>query len=161
MKIAIYPGSFDPVTRGHLDIIKRASSLFDKLIVVVMHNVSKNPVFSVEERKKFLEKTTKNIEGVEVDSFDGLLASYAQKINACAIIKGLRAVSDFDYELQMALTNRKLNPNVDTVFLMTSLEYMYLSSSMIKDIAMHGGEIADFVPAEIESEIISRIRKDG
>ncbi len=161
MKIAIYPGSFDPVTLGHLDIINRASALFDKLIVVVMHNVSKKPIFSVEERKEFLRRTTKHLNGVEIDSFGGLLADYAAKQGACTIVKGLRAVSDFEYEFQMALTNRKLNPEVDTVFLMTSAEYMYLSSSMVKDIALHGGNIADFVPAEIESEIIARIRKDG
>ncbi|HIV62075.1 MAG TPA: pantetheine-phosphate adenylyltransferase [Candidatus Butyricicoccus avistercoris] len=161
MKIAIYPGSFDPVTLGHLDIINRASALFDKLIVVVMHNVSKKPIFSVEERKEFLRRTTKHIKGVEIDSFGGLLADYAAKQGACTIVKGLRAVSDFEYEFQMALTNRKLNPEVDTVFLMTSAEYMYLSSSMVKDIALHGGNVADFVPAEIESEIIARIRKDG
>ena len=161
MKIAIYPGSFDPVTLGHLDIINRASALFDKLIVVVMHNVSKKPIFSVEERKEFLRRTTKHIKGVEIASFGGLLADYAAKQGACTIVKGLRAVSDFEYEFQMALTNRKLNPEVDTVFLMTSAEYMYLSSSMVKDIALHGGNVADFVPAEIESEIIARIRKDG
>lgn len=161
MKIAIYPGSFDPVTLGHLDIINRASALFDKLIVVVMHNVSKKPIFSVEERKEFLRRTTKHIKGVEIDGFGGLLADYAAKQGACTIVKGLRAVSDFEYEFQMALTNRKLNPEVDTVFLMTSAEYMYLSSSMVKDIALHGGNVADFVPAEIESEIIARIRKDG
>lgn len=161
MKIAIYPGSFDPVTLGHLDIIKRASALFDKLIVVVMHNVSKKPIFSVEERKEFLKQTTQGIKGVEIDSFGGLLADYAAKQGACTIIKGLRAVSDFEYEFQMALTNRKLNPQVDTVFLMTSAEYMYLSSSIVKDIALHGGSVSDFVPKQIENEIIKRVRKDG
>lgn len=161
MKIAIYPGSFDPVTLGHLDIIERASALFDKLIVVVMHNVTKRPLFTAEERKDFLRRTTTHLPNVEVDVFGGLLADYAGKRGACTIVKGLRAVSDFEYEFQMALTNRKLNPDVDTIFLMTSADYMYLSSSMVKDIALHGGKVADFVPAEIEEELLERVRKDG
>ena len=158
MKLAIYPGSFDPVTLGHLDVIERASALFDKLIVVVMHNVSKSPMFTVEERANFLRRTTSHLPNVEVDGFGGLLAEYAAKRGACTIVKGLRAVSDFEYEFQMALTNRKLNPNVDTVFLTTSAEYMYLSSSMVKDIALHGGRITDFVPAEIEEEFLRRVK---
>lgn len=161
MKIAIYPGSFDPVTLGHLDIINRAAALFDRLIVVVMHNVNKHPVFSVGERRDFLTRTTAHLPNVEVDSFGGLLADYAAQRGACTIVKGLRAMSDFESEFQMALTNRKLNPSVDTVFLTTSAEYMYLSSSMIKDIAVHGGRIADFVSPELEKEILLRMRKDG
>ena len=151
MKIAVYPGSFDPVTLGHLDIIRRASALFDKLIVVVMHNVSKYPMFTAEERMHFLRRTTSGLPNVEIDGYSG----------ACTIVKGLRAVSDFDYEFSMALANRKLNAQVDTAFLMTSAEYMYLSSSMVKDIALHGGKITDFVPEEIENEIYRRVRKDG
>lgn len=161
MKIAIYPGSFDPVTRGHVDIIARASALFDRLIVVVMHNVAKKPMFTLEERMDFLRRTTSHLPNVEVDGYTGLLADYAAQHGACTIVKGLRAMSDFEYEFQMALTNRKLNPKVDTAFLMTSAEYMYLSSSMVKDIALHGGPVADFVPAEIEEEIVTRARKDG
>ena len=161
MKIAVYPGSFDPVTLGHLDIIRRASALFDKLIVVVMHNVSKNPMFTAEERMHFLRRTTSGLPNVEIDGYSGLLADYAAKQGACTIVKGLRAVSDFDYEFSMALANRKLNAQVDTAFLMTSAEYMYLSSSMVKDIALHGGKITDFVPEEIENEIYRRVRKDG
>ena len=141
MKIAIYPGSFDPVTLGHLDIIRRASIMFDRLIV------------------EFLKRTTADLPNVEVESFDGLLADYAKQKNACAIVKGLRAVSDFEYEFQMALANRKLNPELDTVFLMTSAEYMYLSSSIVKDIAVHGGGVADFVPEGIMQDIVRRIRK--
>lgn len=161
MKIAVYPGSFDPVTLGHLDIIRRASALFDKLIVVVMHNVSKYPMFTAEERMHFLRRTTSGLPNVEIDGYSGLLADYAAKQGACTIVKGLRAVSDFDYEFSMALANRKLNAAVDTAFLMTSAEYMYLSSSMVKDIALHGGKITDFVPEEIENEIYRRVRKDG
>lgn len=161
MKIAIYPGSFDPVTLGHLDIIERASALFDRLTVVVMHNVSKKPMFSVEERMDFLRRITRHLPNVTIDSSCGLLADYAGEQGACTIVKGLRAMSDFESEFQMALTNRKLNPHVDTAFLMTSAEYMYLSSSMIKDIALHGGRITDFVSSEIEEEILLRMRKDG
>lgn len=161
MKIAIYPGSFDPVTMGHLDIIERASALFDRLVVVVMHNVSKNPIFTAQERVRLLQQVTSHLQNVEADSFGGLLADYAGRRGACTIVKGLRAMSDFENEFSMALANRKLNPNVDTAFLMTSAEYMYLSSSMVKDIALHGGTITDFVPAEIEEEILHRVRKDG
>lgn len=161
MKIAIYPGSFDPVTLGHLDIIERASALFDKLIVVVMHNVSKYPIFTAEERTHLLRRVTAHLPNVEIDGYSGLLADYAAQRGACTIVKGLRAMSDFENEFSMALANRKLNPDVDTAFLMTSAEYMYLSSSMVKDIALHGGSIAGFVPKEIEQEILHRVRKDG
>ncbi len=161
MRIAIYPGSFDPVTLGHLDIIKRAAGLFDRLIVAVMHNQNKTPMFSVEERRDMLLKTTEGLENVEVESFGGLLAEYAKNKDACAIVKGLRAVSDFEYEFQMALANRKLNNELDTVFLMTSAEHMYLSSSMVKDIVTHGGRIEGFVPEELIEEIEDRSRKEG
>ena len=160
MRIAIYPGSFDPVTLGHLDIIRRASGLFDRLIVAVMHNQNKKPMFSVEERMEMLRRTTAGLPNVEIESFGGLLADYAKQKNACAIVKGLRAVSDFEYEFQMALANRKLNADLDTVFLMTSSEYMYLSSSVVKDIAVHGGSVAGFVPDEIVQDIVRRTRKE-
>lgn len=160
MRIGIYPGSFDPVTMGHLDVIERASKVFDHLVVAVMHNASKKPVFSVEERMAFLRRTTGHLPNIEIDGFSGLLADYAGQRGACAIVKGLRAVSDFDYEFSMALGNRKLNPEVDTVFFMTSAQYMFLSSSMIKDIAIHGGSITDFVPPALEAEIAERMRKD-
>lgn len=160
MKIAIYPGSFDPVTLGHLDVIERASSLFDRLIVVVMHNQTKKPMFTTEERKAFLSRVTRHLPNVEVDVFGGLLADYARQRGACTIVKGLRAVSDFEYEFQMALANRKLNPDLDTAFLMTSAEYMYLSSSIVKDIAAHGGAISGFVSPEVEQEVLQRMRKE-
>ena len=160
MRIAIYPGSFDPVTLGHLDIIRRASGLFDRLIVAVMHNQNKKPMFSVEERMEMLRRTTAGLPNVEIESFGGLLADYDRRKNACVLVKGLRAVSDFEYEFQMALANRKLNADLDTVFLMTSSEYMYLSSSVVKDIAVHGGSVAGFVPDEIVQDIVRRTRKE-
>ena len=161
-RIAICPGSFDPITYGHIDIIQRAAVMFDKIIVVVMKNANKaSGFFTVEERKSFIERTVGNIPNVEVDIYDGLLAEYALKKGACAIIKGLRAVSDFEYEFQMALTNKKLNPDVETVFLTTSAENMYLSSSMVKQIASMGGDISHFVPASILEEISSRLRNDS
>ena len=160
LRIAIYPGSFDPVTLGHLDIIRRASGLCDRLIVAVMHNQNKKPMFSVEERMEMLRRTTADLPNVEIESVGGLLADYARRNIACVLVKGLRAVSDFEYEFQMALANRKLNADLDTVFLMTSSEYMYLSSSVVKDIAVHGGSVAGFVPDEIVQDIVRRTRKE-
>ena len=159
MKVAICPGSFDPVTKGHLDIIHRASQLFDKVIVLVVVNPDKTPSFSVEERMELILKVTAELENVVVDCYDGLLANYAKEKNACAIVKGLRAVSDFEYEFQMALTNRKLNPNMETVFLNTAAENMYLSSSMVKQIARFGGEISSFIPSEILNDVELRLCK--
>ena len=159
MKIAIYPGSFDPVTLGHLDVIERAAALFDRLIVVVMHNQTKKPMFTPEERQAFLRRVTSHLDNVEVDMFGGLLAEYARQRGACTIVKGLRAVSDFESEFQMALANRKLNPDLDTAFLM-SAEYMYLSSSIVKDIAAHGGDISGFVSPELVDEVLKRMRKE-
>ena len=159
MKIAIYPGSFDPITIGHLDIIKRAAFMFDKLIIVVMKNVNKTGSFSYDERRDLILKCVSDIENVEVDVYDGLLADYAKNVNACAIIKGLRAMSDFEYEFQMALTNKKLNPDIETLFLTTSAENMYLSSSMVKQIASMGGDISDFVPRIIHDDIVDRLAR--
>ncbi len=156
-RIAVCPGSFDPITLGHLDIITRASAMFDKIIVVVMNNADKHYTFSPDERKGMIEKCVSKLDNVQVDLSDGLLADYAAQKNACAIIKGLRAMSDFEYEFQMALTNKKLNPNVETLFLTTSAQNMYLSSSMVKQIAGMGGDIEDFVPSVILNDIIKRI----
>lgn len=158
MKIAVCPGSFDPATNGHIDIIKRSAKLFDKVIVAVSNNPNKHPLFSVEERVEILKKTCSSIENVEIDSFSGLLIEYASSKNANAIVKGLRAISDFEYELQMALMNKKLNPEVETVFLMTSSRYSYLSSSLVKEVARFGGSIKGLVPEIIESEIYKKIK---
>lgn len=159
MKIAICPGSFDPVTHGHLDIIRRAACLFDKVIVLVMTNSSKQPLFTKEERMTFLRRSTTGLSNVEVDSYGGLLADYAKQHRATVIVKGLRAMSDFEYEFQMALTNRKLNPEAETVFLTTTAEHMYLSSSLVKQVAGFGGDITGFVPGCIIPDIMEKIRK--
>lgn len=159
-KIAIYPGSFDPVTIGHLDIIERSAKLFDRLIVVVMSNYSKinSHSFSIEERLRLLKKCTCNIPNVEVDSSTGLLADYTKKKNAAAIVKGLRAVSDFENEFQQALINKKLNGEVETVFMAANSEHMFLSSSMIKQVCQLGGDITPFLPSQVSDEIIKRLR---
>ena len=154
---ALCPGSFDPVTYGHLDIITRAAGMFKTLIVVVASNSSKNCCFTPEERVELIKKCITNLDNVEVVHYDGLLADYAAQVGATAIIKGLRAMSDFEYEFQMALTNKELNPNVETLFLTTAAQNMYLSSSMVKQIASMGGDISHFVPGEIKQDIINRI----
>lgn len=157
--LAVCPGSFDPVTVGHLDIITRASGLFKKVVVVVMSNAVKSPCFSVEERMDMIRKATADLPNVEVDAYDGLLADYAEIKKAGVIVKGLRAMSDFEYEFQMALTNRKLNPQVETMFLTTSAENMYLSSSMVKQIGSMDGDIGDFVPDVIYDFIKQRLSR--
>ena len=157
--VAICPGSFDPVTYGHLDIITRASNMCYKVIVVVASNTSKNTSFTPSERVEMIKKCIPDLSNVLVDHYDGLLADYAAEKGATAIIKGLRAMSDFEYEFQMALTNKKLNPNVETLFLTTAAENMYLSSSMVKQIAKMGGDIGSFVPEVIKQDIINRIKK--
>lgn len=159
MRIAVCPGSFDPVTHGHLDIVRRAARMFDKVIVVVMTNTSKQPLFTKEERMDFLRRATSGLDNVEVDSYGGLLAEYARIKHAAAIIKGLRAMSDFEYEFQMALTNRKLNPAAETVFLTTTAEHMYLSSSLVKQVASLGGDITEFVPSCIMPDILRKIER--
>ena len=157
MAIAICPGSFDPVTLGHLDIITRASKLFDTVIVAVMTNVKKSPSFTLEERVGLIRRAVKNLPNVQVDCFEGLLADYARQKNASDIVKGLRAVTDFEYEFQMALTNKKLNPDVETMFLTTSADFMYLSSSIVKQVAAFGGDISDFVLPELLEDIEARL----
>ena len=161
MITAVCPGSFDPVTYGHLDIIRRAASMFDRVIVLVVTNLAKQPMFTKEERMDFLRRATSGLENVEVDSYGGLLADYAREHDARVIVKGLRALSDFEYEFQMALTIRRLNPEAETVFLTTTAENMYLSSSLVKQVATLGGEISDFVPACIVPDIRQKIGNAG
>ena len=153
MKRAVYTGSVDPVTNGHMDIIRRASEIFDVLIVSILNNKEKTPLFSVEERVKILEEATKDLPNVQIDSFSGLLVDYAREKDLHVIVRGLRAITDFEYELQMAQTNRVLEPEVDTTFLITSLEYAYLSSTVVKEVAAFGGDIHKFVPDFVEKEI--------
>lgn len=158
-RIVICPGSFDPVTLGHIDIITRASKLFDKVIVAVLINMDKKPSFTIEERISFLKETLKDLPNVEIVGFDGLLADYAKERGATAVVKGLRAVTDFEYEFQMALTNKELNPELETIFLTTEARNMYLSSSMVKQVASWGGDISNFVPSSIHEKIINRLKK--
>jgi pantetheine-phosphate adenylyltransferase len=161
MKIAICPGSFDPVTVGHLDIINRSRKVFDHTIVAVLVNPDKHTSFTVEERIELLRRATAGMDDVEVVGFQGLLADYARMCNATAIVKGLRAMSDFEYEFQMALTNKKLNPNLETMFLTTSSENMFLSSSIVKQVAKFGGDISNFVPECILEDIKDRLCTGG
>jgi len=158
LKIAVCPGSFDPATNGHIDIIERSAKLFDEVIVAVLNNPQKQPLFSVEERVEILKKACNSMKNVEIDSFSGLLTEYAKGKKANVIVKGLRAVSDFEYELQMALMNKKLNPEIETVFIMTSSKYSYLSSNIVKEVAKFGGCIRGLVPEIIEDEIYKRFR---
>lgn len=160
-KIAICPGSFDPITKGHLDIIRRSAKIFDKVIVVVMSNYRKtgSSLFTVEERVELIKRCTSDLENVEVDFYMGLLAEYARQKNAAVIIKGLRAVSDFEDEFQQALANKSLNPDVETVFMAASAENMFLSSSVIKQICQLGGDVTPFLPPEISGDIISKLRQ--
>ena len=160
MKIAICPGSFDPVTLGHLDIISRSAKLFDKVYVAVLKNSSKKPMFTVEQRIEMLQRCLTDQPNIEVVTFSGLLVDCAREYDAVAIVKGLRAVTDFEYEFQMALTNRKLYADAETVFLTTAAENLYLSSSLVKQIARFGGEISDFIPACILPEITEKFRKE-
>ncbi len=154
----ICPGSFDPVTIGHIDIISRASKMFDHVIVAVLNNLVKNPSFTTDERIALLKEATKDFDNVEIVGFDGLLADYAKERGVNVIVKGLRAVSDFEYEFQQALTNKKLNPELETVFLTSNAEYMYLSSSMVKQVASLGGDISSFVPECVHDIIIKRLK---
>ena len=161
MAIAVYPGSFDPVTLGHLDIIERSAHMVDRLIVGVLQNNSKTPLFSVEERVKMLEDVTSYLPNVEVRAFGGLLVDFVHQCQADVIVRGLRAITDFEYELQMAQTNHKLEPSVETVFLTTSLEYSYLSSTIVKEVAFYHGDISKFVPDVVRERIREKMNQKG
>jgi len=152
-RIAIYPGSFDPVTLGHIDITKRGLKLFDHIIVAILHNPGKKSLFTIDERLEMLNESMAGIENIEFDTFDGLLVDYAQKRGAHAVLRGMRAVSDFEYEFQLALMNRKLNREVETVFLMTGLRWIFTSSSIIKEAARFGGDVSDMVPPCVNKRI--------
>ena len=156
---AIYPGSFDPVTYGHIDIIKRASGITDELIVGVLQNKAKSPLFSVEERVTMLREVTKDLKNVKIIPFEGLLIDFAEEMNAKTIVRGLRAITDFEYELQMSQTNRKLNSDIETIFLTTSLDYSYLSSTTVKEVASFGGDISQFVPESVAEKVTEKIKE--
>lgn len=159
MTIGIYPGSFDPVTLGHLDIIKRSSKIVDKLIIGVLNNSAKKPMFSAAERVHMLELVAKDIENATVETFDGLTVEFAKSRNATVMFRGLRAVTDFEYEIQIAQTNHALSPDIDTVFLTTSVQYSYLSSSIVKEVASYEGNITKFVPESILPLVMEKIKK--
>lgn len=159
MTTAIYPGSFDPITLGHLNIIRRASKIFDKVVVCVMVNSAKSPMFSLEERMELIERVVKRLPNVIVDTSDILLAEYAKRYEGAVLVKGLRAVSDFESEFQMALINNKMNPNLDTLFLTSSEKYTYISSSVVKEMAKYGTDLSKFVPREILDDVIERSKR--
>ena len=156
--IAIYPGTFDPITYGHIDVVDRATKLFSKVIIVVARNTSKNPLFSADERLAMVEEIFKKNKRVDVDCFDGLLVAYAKRKKATVIIRGLRAVSDFEYEFQMALTNRKMEQSVDTVFLVPHERYTYLNSSIVREVARLGGDVSDFVPESVQRQLTAKVQ---
>lgn len=158
MSVAVYPGSFDPVTLGHLDIIKRSAAIFDHVIIGVLNNTSKTPLFSLEERVNMLKDVLSDIDNVSVEAFNGLLVDFVKKKNTNIIIRGLRALTDFDLEMQMAQSNRMVAPDVDTVFLSTSLQYSYLSSSVVKEYARYGVDVKEFVPECIVSRLIDKMK---
>jgi pantetheine-phosphate adenylyltransferase len=154
---AIYPGSFDPPTHGHLDLIERGSQIFDELVVAILRNPEKSPLFSVGERRRMLEELTSHLKNVRVDTFDGLTVDYAAKLKASAVLRGIRALSDYEYELQMAMMNRKLRPDLETVFMMPAEQYSYLSSRLVREVARLGGEISELVPALVEQRLRAKL----
>lgn len=159
MRIAIYPGSFDPLTNGHLDVVQRAAKLFDRVIVAVAKNESKHPLFTLEERQALAKKAVAHLPNVQTDSFDGLLVEYAESRKASAIVRGLRAVSDFEFEFQLALMNRKLDGTIETIFMMPKDTYTFLSSRIVKEIAWLGGDVSAFVPAHVQTALRKKLRR--
>jgi pantetheine-phosphate adenylyltransferase len=159
MRTAIYPGSFDPLTNGHLDVVQRAAKLFDRVIVAVAKNESKNPLFTLKERVTLVKKAVTGLPNVETDSFDGLLVEYVASKNARAVVRGLRAVSDFEFEFQLALMNRKLDENIETIFMMPKDTYTFLSSRIVKEIARLGGDISQFVPTNVQAALVKKLKK--
>jgi pantetheine-phosphate adenylyltransferase len=155
--IAIYPGSFDPPTNGHLDLIERGSKVFDELIVSILRNAEKSPLFSLAERRRMLEDLTRSFRNVSIDTFEGLTVDYALKVGASAILRGIRAISDYEYELQMALMNRKLHPELETVFMMPAEQYSYISSRLVREVAQLGGSISDLVPQMVEQRLREKL----
>lgn len=158
MKTALYPGSFDPVTNGHLDIIERSSKMFDKVVVAIGENINKSCLFSLEERKDMLTQAVNHLNNVEVQSFKGLAIDFAKEINSNIIIRGLRAVSDFDYEFQMALTNRKINPEIETIFIMTQEKFIFLSASNVKELASYNADVKDLVPELVQTKLKEKFK---
>jgi len=159
MRVAIYPGTFDPITNGHLDIIERAAKIFDRVIVAVTTNPGKKPLFEVAERVQMIRQITASFPGVEIDSFTGLLVDYVTRKGATAIVRGLRAISDFEFEFQMALVNRKIAENIETVFLMPNEKYTYLNSTIVKEVAAFGGDVSRFVPPEVVALLAEKMSK--
>ena len=158
MRTAIYPGSFDPLTNGHLDVVQRATKLFDRLIVAVAASEAKGPLFTLDDRVKMVQDSVRHLPNVEVDAFDGLLVEYAERRSALAVVRGLRAVSDFEFEFQLALMNRKLNERIETIFMMPKDTYTFLSSRIVKEIARLGGDVSAFVPAHVQTALSNRLR---
>jgi len=159
--IAVYPGSFDPVTNGHIDLIQRSAALFDKVVVAILRNSAKTPFFSIDERREMLESAIRGIDNVTVTDFSGLLVDYAERINASVIIRGIRAISDYEYELQMALINRRLSHRVETVFMLPAETYSFLSSKLVKEISSHGGAISGLVPEDVEQRLRERFHTNA
>jgi pantetheine-phosphate adenylyltransferase len=155
---AVYPGSFDPVTNGHIDLIERGAALFDTVIIAILSNTEKSPLFTVEERAQMLNEAVEELENVSVTSFEGLLVDFVEQVNASVIVRGIRAVSDYEYELQMALMNRRLSNKVETVFMLPAESYSFLSSKLVKEIAQHGGAIQGFVPHEVEKRLYDKFK---
>ncbi len=156
---AIYPGSFDPVTNGHVDLIQRSSALFDEVVVAILKNMEKSPLFTIEERTAMLEEATQDLKNISIVSFAGLLVDFAEQVGASVIVRGIRAVSDYEYELQMALMNRRLSSKIETVFMIPGESYSFLSSKLVKEVARLGGSIQEFVPADVEKRLYDKFRR--